>query len=302
MTELKKPISRDKVTESRKQIADPKSENYNVDKLGVNGDEIIEPDPIRVNSACEITRKGKNNQYIVMGRDRPAQRNTGYGSTGDTHANMIDIVVGMHSYDAEDDSYVDPHMLKDAARIYICQKTDIDKNFRLNGKQSRETAAIGMYADNIRVAAREHVKITSGHGKINSRGVQKGGVSFGIHLIANNRSSSLQPIPKGTNLAHALNRLTNHVHELNGIVERMLKEQDRFNKALKDHTHFSPFFGMMTSPSPECMLHGQLTVWQHLLITKTDLRLNRTNLTNFEQNYLKKGGKGYINSYYNKVN
>lgn len=302
MTEIKKPISRDKVSESRKKISDPKSEHYNVDKQGVWGDEIIEPDPIRVPANCEIIRKGKNNQYIVMGRDRPAQRNTGYAATGDTHANMIDIVVGMHSYEAEDDTYIDPHFQKDAARIYICQKTDIDKNFRLNGKQSKQTAAIGMYADNIRIAARETVKITSGHGKKNSRGAKKDSVHFGIHLIANNHSPSLQPMPKGKNLAHALSRLTNHVHELNGIVERLLKEQDRFNKALKDHTHFSPFFGMMTSPSPECQLHGQLTVWQHLVIGKVDLRLNRTNLTNFEQNYLIPGGKGYINSYYNKVN
>jgi hypothetical protein len=95
--------------------------------------------------------------------------------------------------------------------------------------------------------------------------------------------------------------MVKHVENLHAIVERILKEQDRYNKVLMNHVHFSPFGGI-TSESPECWLHGQLTSWTLLNISKTDIRLSRTNLTNFQKSYLEHGGKFYINSYYNKVN
>lgn len=302
MKEITDPIHLENVAPSRKKLVDPKSPHYNSDFDGVNNSERIEPSPTRIRAKGEIEAKGKGNSYIIWGRDRPRQRTTGHGGSGDTHANMIDIVVGMQGYAAKDNTYIDPDFQKDAARIYISQKANIDNYFQLNGVNSKATAAIGMYADNVRIAARENIKITTGVGKKNAKGTKIQSVQFGVHLIANNRANELQPIPKGDNLREALVKLANHVGDLNSIVERLLKEQDRFNKALKDHIHFSPFFGMTTSPSPECQLHGQLTVWQHMFISKTDLRLHKTNLNSWRNNYIEKRGKGYINSHYNKVN
>ena len=74
------------------------------------------------------------------------------------------------------------------------------------------------------------------------------------------------------------------------------------NKALKDHWHISTMPGMRTSPSPEVLLTATQTILRHLQKTKMSLRNNRTNLQNFEKNYLSEGGAGYINSRYNKVN
>lgn len=299
---IDKKIDLKHVSDKRKRVVDKNNPAYNINKEGIYGDERIEPDPHRVMAPCEIVHKGKNNNYIVFGRDRPGQRNTGYAATGDTHASMIDIVVGMQAYDAKDDTFIDPDFQKDAARIYISQKTDIDENFLLNGVVSEATSAVGIHADNVRIASREYVKITAGTSDSNSKGQSIDGSLFGIHLVANNDVNDLQSMPKGENLARALKRIVAHVHNLHAIVERMLKDQDRFNKALTNHVHVTPFFGMLTEESPECLLHGQLTTWYHTSITKKDLRLSRTNLENFRKSYLEHGGKYYINSYYNKVN
>lgn len=302
MKEIKDKVDLEYASKEKRDIVDPQNAYYNIDKEGIYCDPRVEATPERVKAGCEVVFGGRNNNYIVLGRDRPGRRDSGYGGSGDTHASMIDLVAGMQASEARDGTFIDPDFQKDAARIYISQKTDIDENFRLNGVLSEATAAIGLMADNIRIASREYVKITAGTGSgTNSRGHSLGSSNFGVHLIANNDATNIQPIPRGNNLASAMKRMVKHVENLHAIVERILKEQDRFNKVLTHHVHFSPFGGI-TSESPECMLHGQLTSWTLLNISKTDLRLSRTNLGNFQKSYLEHGGKFYINSYYNKVN
>ena len=301
MSDLK-PIDLRNLNEKKKNFCTPGHPEYRLELQGVFGDKRIEALPARVATPCEVEIRGKNSNYIILGRDRPGRRDQGYAGTGDTHASMIDIVVGMQAYDAADDKFVDPDFQKDAARIYISQKTDIDKNFRLNGKSAEATAAIGMYADNIRIASRENIKIVSGVGKKNSRGISLDSSKFGVEVIANNDAAGLQPMVKGTNLELALKKLISHIHDIYAVIERLLNEQDRLNKAITDHQHFTPFFGKASGPSPTCQLYGLQTIWHHFTYTKFDIRMARTNLQNFENNHLKSGGKGYINSYYNRVN
>jgi hypothetical protein len=240
-----------------------------------------------------------------MGRDRHRSRNTGYGGKGDTQASMIDIVVGRMAHEPKDDVWVDPNFSKDSARIYISQKTDVDKNFSLVAGSlglSRAKSAIAMKADDIRLISREGLKIVTGYGDTNSQGADISSVKYGINIIANNDDTDLQPMPKGNDLVKAMSKLTHHVAKLNGIVDGLLVEQDKLNKALKDHWHISTMPGMRTSPSPEVLLTASQTILRHLQKTKMSLRNNRTNLQNFEKNYLSEAGSGYINSRYNKVN
>ncbi len=275
------------------------------EKKGVFCDNMAEPIPKYAQAPCEVIYQGKNNNYIVMGRDRHRSRNTGYGGKGDTQASMIDMVVGRMAHEPKDDVWVDPNFSKDSARIYISQKTDVDKNFNLVAGSlglSRAKSAIAMKADDIRLISREGLKIITGHGDTNSQGADISNVKYGVNIIANNDDEDLQPMPKGDNLVKAISRLTHHVAKLNGIVDGLLLEQDKLNKALKDHWHISTKPGMRTSASPEVFLVAQQTILRHFQKTKMSLRNHRTNLQNFEKNYLSEGGAGYINSRYNKVN
>ena len=96
---------------------------------GLSGTSMAEPVPKFNQADCEVVSKNDHNAWIVLGRDRPASRASGYGGEGATGAGTIDLVVGRMSWNPKSDIYVDPNFESDAARIYISQKTDIDKNF-----------------------------------------------------------------------------------------------------------------------------------------------------------------------------
>jgi len=167
---------------------------------GINCGNIREAVPHFVKADCETVIPGKNNSYIVLGRDRPGSIHSGYGGKGNTQCGMIDIVVGrMHPIPKEEFKYegddkvsqvqVDP-MLRpyatsptstkvpasfatDAARIYISQKTNIDENFGLpDGRvgPSLAKSGIGIKADAIRIMGNEGIKLITGPDKVNSFG------------------------------------------------------------------------------------------------------------------------------------
>src|SRR5690606_205536 len=150
--------------------------------------------------------------WIVLGRDRPGSRITGYGGRGDTQAGSIDLVVGRGSWLAKshnDDGekmYAEPNFDFDAARIHVSQKTDIDKNFNLvpgNVGDSRTRSGIGIKADGVRIIGREGIKLVTGVDRVNSQGGDIESVR-GVDIIANNDDRDLQPLVKGNNLTEAL--------------------------------------------------------------------------------------------------
>lgn len=301
---MKKAVDRKTITEEKSSSLSTGNKNFDALRNGVFCSELAEPIPNFVQADCEVKIKGKNNNYIVMGRDRNGSRNSGYGGKGDTQASMIDIVVGRMAEAPSEISYVDPDFEVDAARIYISQKADIDEYFGLaTGSGNAKTkSAVGIKADALRLVSRENIKIVTGVDNKNSQGGSTDTSKFGVDIIANNADSDLQPMVKGDNLVKAMKRLTLHVAKLNGIVEGLLIEQDKLNKEIKDHWHISASAGLRTSASPVLQLVAPITISRHLSKTKTSLRTNRTNLENFEKNYLSQGGRGYINSRYNKVN
>lgn len=281
------------------------SKPFNSHREGVFCGELVEPLPNFVQANCETIYSGKNNSYIVMGRDRPRSRNSGYGGRGDTQASMIDLVVGRMAHAPLDGVYVDPNFNTDSARIYISQKTDVDKNFGLTRGTSGSSiskSAIAMKADTLRLIAREEIKIISGAAEANSQGGDISFERFGISLIANNNDAGLQPIVKGDNLVKAVSSLSTHVSRLSGIVEGLLMEQDKLNKSLKDHWHVSPFDGKRTSSSPTVKLQAAATIKRHATKTAVSLKTMKINIVNFQKNYLSPNGAGYINSRRNKVN
>ncbi len=300
----KKAIDINNISEEKKATFESGSPRLSASRKGVFCGNLVEPIPTFALAKCETVYAGKNNSYIVLGRDRPRSRNSGYGGKGDTQSSMIDMVVGRMSDKPVDNVIVDPNFSNDAARIYISQKTDVDKNFGLapGSGQSRAKSAVALKADAIRLISREGMKLVTGVDDKNSQGGSTESTKYGVDIIANNADSDLQPMVKGKNLVEAMKRLAHHVAKLNGIVEGLLVEQDKLNKEIKDHWHISASPGVRSSTSPALKLTAPITIMRHLTKTKTSLRTHRTNLENFEKNYLSSDGRGYINSRYNKVN
>ena len=214
-----------------------------------------------------------------------------------------------------DDSFgqsklLDPSFQRDAARIYISQKTDIDKSFGITkGKVGnfQNRSGIALKADGIRLLSREGIKLVTNNDKYNSKGIEP--TSCGIDLIALNNSSDLQPIPKGENLRSSLEKLTKHVMDLNKCVTGFLLYQMKMNLAIKRHVHVSPFQADPDSPPLLTAPSKILDVISGPYIMKDlqgnidgSLEINRKELEKFKLKYLTKGEKHYINSAYNHTN
>lgn len=249
---------------------------------------------------------GLDNTYIVLGRDRPGGWSSGYGGKGDLKAGAIDIVTGrLSAMDARLSSGpVNPNTVADASRIYLSQKSDIDEAYNIcDGVtgQSVALASIAIKSDAVRIIARESLKIITNPDKRLSNG-EPTYMKHGVQLIANNDSTDMQPIPKGYNLIKSLNSLVSHINDLNGIVMNFLKSQQEFNKAISDHTHFSPFYGMKTSLDPlVCLDHVGVNL-QQLLLVEQGLKSNTNNLTAWKTNYTSTSGPEYINSVFHWLN
>ena len=304
---------------------------------GVAGNVMPEPMPKRIDAPNEkvITGQGgqQTNAFIVLGRDRPRSRASGYGGDGDTQAAAIDIVVGMQGASAQrvneegERVYADPDFEKDAARIYISQKTKIDENFKLTSGFVGNTyprSAIGIKADQIRLIGREGIKIITtaggdgGYGPVDAKNSQNGDTEIlsggGIDLIAGNKTEGLQPIPKGDDLSKALIELANLIDKLAGVVHDGFLYQMKYNLNVAKHWHFSPFFAIPVTLSMECVISGVQTMKDHFTKTQKDLLVLRGmpkptslspkpgGLLGWKNNYCEAWGDGYFNSEHNNTN
>ena len=189
---------------------------------------------------------------IFIGRDRPDSAASGYGGDGVTGisspgSGRVDIVVGRMASvrdgkGVKHGTFVDNSFAADAARIYVCETTDVDKNFGLvDGLVGNAVAksAVAVKGDHARIIGREGVKIVTGKmnnvkgyglkGEPNSKG-GKLPVAPGIDLIAGNNTSPytvrgpnllpetierLQPVVVGYNMRDCL-------LELDGILDDIM--------------------------------------------------------------------------------
>ena len=280
-------------------------------RSGIGGTSIPESVPGFNEVSSEHVISNKHNAYVVLGRDRPGSRLSGYGGRGDTHCASVDIVAGRMGYLARSESkdgqkiFVDPNFKVDAARIYVSQKTDVDKNFQLaKGSFALSTtrSAVALKAEGIRIIAREGIKLVAGAEETSSQGSKITKSVYGINLIANNDDSNLQPIPKGDDLVELLIKIIEHVDKVTGIVDGFLMSQIKFNTALGTHIHISPFMGIPTLPSALASGAATMSAVEKLTLIKTSLISEKINLINAKVNYLTPVGKKYINSLYNYSN
>jgi hypothetical protein len=288
-------------------IKNPNSANA---ELGKRNETLYEPENnfIFDNTNSEKVIRGQNNTWIVLGRDRPSDRESGYGGIGAKKAGTIDIVAGRLSVENAKNlntKVVNASFTADASRIYISQKTDIDKNFNISAGVSGNSvgnAGIGIKSDDIRIIARNTMKLVTG----TDNSLSNGKPTFnkaGVQLIANNDSEDMQPIPKGINLELCFRELKDIVIELNGHLKEFIDIQTQFNAAVASHTHRDHFNAIqLVSPSgeilkqfPNALLRTNVLEWQKL----TDHILS---LTNWEAKYLAANSSDYINSTFHYLN
>ena len=176
-------------------------------RQGIDNGNIREPLPELDRAPCERVRQSKNNSFLVMGRDRPAGRSSGFGGRGATQCGRIDLITGIgSSFKREDGSYgppnknmiLSPNFALDAARIYISQKAHIDSYMGIaeispeHGTENR--SAIGLKADCVRIHGRQDIKIVTGRSRLEGTGKDGERLSTGgkidgigsISLIAGN--------------------------------------------------------------------------------------------------------------------
>lgn len=284
---------------------------FKVSSKGIAGDNIAEGVPNYLQAPSEKVIGNTNNSWIVLGRDRPRSRLSGYGGKGDTQCGSIDIVVGRMGHRARkvdangEQLWVDPDFKRDAARIYISQKTDIDENFGLaDGKvgKSKTKSGIALKADDVRLIARQGIKLVTRTDVMNSQGGKVQTIP-GIDLIAGNNDEDLQPMVKGNNTKIALERIIHHIDKLNGIVDAFLMAQMEMNEAATHHFHYSPFFALPTTPAIDVLVpKGIKTQIDLLSKVKRSLVAHKANLAAFKITYLNPAGSKYISSRYNNVN
>ena len=277
---------------------------------GVFCDYMTEPIPTFMEANCEkIINRG--NSWIVLGRDRPASRASGYGGQGHTQASSIDIVVGRNPNSTVS---VDPSFSNDAARIYISQKTDLDINFGITPNpatpdnpwqaiksqlNSRSVSGIGIKADAVRIVGDMGIKLVTRTSATNSKG---GSIApNGIELIANNDDNDLQPMIKGKNMVEALAGLEEKISKLSALVLNFMKEQASYNNTIAAHTHVAPPAGP-TTPSIELVpagINAAITTAEAMV----DNFKGRMNMNiSWHNKYLSPISSKYICSKYNKVN
>ena len=193
---------------------------------GIAGANYPEAIPSYEKADCERVYKGKNDSYIVLGRDRTGTLLEGYGMKGEPKCSSIDIVVGRWSglapkvNEKGKENKVHPNFTADAARIYISQRTDVDSAFSLaKGKvgMHKDRSAVALKADGIRIMGREGIKLVTGIDPKNSKNIEFS--KYGIDLIAMNNDIDLQPLVKGKNLEMCLKRLWYHVDSLAEVVQ-----------------------------------------------------------------------------------
>jgi len=287
---------------------------------GIDNSIMAEGLPIYNEAVNEIVEKGRNNTYIVLGRDRPGSKTSGYGGLGASHCGAISLVAGRRGQKAADIDdkgnimYADPNHRTDAAFIYISQKTDVDINLNLaDGKVGNAIAksAVVLKADNLRFISRQGVKIVTGtDDKLSTDGPSE--AVYGVDIIAGNNDKDLQPMVKGDNLIECLGELKEEISKLNGALTGFVNYQKDFNLATLNHYHISswalgPTSPTIITPGDPLSTQGPKIIKKQTERTLRTLSNQRYNLNRLETTYLRRGhakdGKtNYINSLYNNVN
>ena len=230
-------------------------------KRGVNDGlfctDVQEKLPRREKGGCEKVYKGKNNAYIVLGRDRPTTIVSGCGGAGQTQCGMIDMVVGLNALPSSKKrkkgeepagprDVVSPSFATDAARIYMSQRCasrgGIDAYLGLSRTKSPSAmnkSAIALKADHVRIVGRESVRIYAARaqsfqgfglgGEHNTLGGSIGKTT--IELVAG-REEDLQPMVLGDNLVKYLKDKDDTLSDILRIVIEIVNQLSELNSSV----------------------------------------------------------------------
>tara|TARA_Y100000592_G_scaffold100573_1_gene181258 strand:+ start:2727 stop:3623 length:897 start_codon:yes stop_codon:yes gene_type:complete len=265
---------------------------------GFYNSNIVEPNPIYNSTPIEKVVQGNNNTFIIMGRDRPRGKSSGYGGNGHSHAGCIDIIAGMTGImcrEVEDGVAVvtDKSPELDAARIYISQKTNIDDNFSLvdgNIGNMRGGSGIAIKADGVRIIGREGIKLVTGGNVYNSPGLNISDTVQGIDLIAGNDDSKQEPLVKGDSLQTALYEMAELISDTHALLTDFMIQYTAL---------VTPIAAGAVDPAVKGSAAGQAV---GLGILTAKMQNHEKNLFYWVNNYLFPWGEGYINSDYNTTN
>jgi hypothetical protein len=332
------PISKSKTTkkardlsgmrQDRREKYDSLTELEKAEKKinGVFGNKRMQAMVKREDTSSEkiVSRGTDNNAFIIIGNDRVGKPHTGYGGKGHTQCDAIDIVVGMGGHsprevdNSEKDIITNPNFFLDSARIYISQKTDVDKNFGIGefgraeeneqddkddnelGKHGAKSAVVAK-ADNLRFIGRESIRLVTGTDAQNSQGGDVLAKS-GIEIVAMNDTTTLQPMVLGDNLITLLSMILDQIAAIGKIGHGAAKYQMKMNQATQQHIHISPFFGLPTLPSQVTQAGGIKCDIEIASKTELSTLKSLTNLQGIKHNYLTESGENFILSRLNKVN
>lgn len=242
---------------------------------------------------------------IVLGGDRVSTPDSGYGGLGFSDSSAIDIVCGrgktIDPQDREAAILVNPDFFSDAARIYMSEKTDVDKNFALaKGTigESVSESAIALKADSIRIIGVSGVKIVTRANPTNSNGVESG--VKGIELIAGNDDTYLQPMVKGDNLVKCLVEITEVISHVKAQVHSVMKFLNQFVDNYNNHIH--PTAVGPSSKSPNAIIIKALFSGQNTIHSAEDEYLSNL-ISSIRSDYMNNPDhSSNILSPYNKTN
>tara|TARA_R100000808_G_C2155305_1_gene167405 strand:- start:4517 stop:5446 length:930 start_codon:yes stop_codon:yes gene_type:complete len=196
--------------------------------------------------------ENRHNASIVLGRDYE------YDDLNDTSIGMVDISAG-RTGNMDDGERSGGSLISDAAKIYISQKTDIDRLYGFTPKKSSTSrSAIGIKADAVRVISRDPsagIKLIvqpdsfgSTAGK-NSQGGSATGVQGGVEILGPGKEIS-QPMVKSDDLAKSLAKLVNYIEQIEIMVWDFVSYQKKFNSAVSQATDIEAFYAQKGIPDP----------------------------------------------------
>ena len=285
-----------------------------------------EPLPKYLAADCEAvlpSSDGHWGSYIVFGRDRPSHATPagdGYGNKGHTGAAMLDLVVGRNVAGplkdiipaADDETKVvpgiPPNFERDAARVYISQKSDIDEYFELTkgtvgappGK-----SCVALKADGIRILAREGIKIISGLDEYNSRSAKNSAMK-GINLIYGNKTDGadyeLQPMVRGRNLRLGLNSMADMIGTLSGMIADICMALIKLAIDYATHMHIGNFGAPAPALPPTAINAGMTLIMDAVEVVANKAVNFQTKHAIWKTNYTNPLAGKYINSKWNHVN
>lgn len=267
--------------------------------------------------------KGPINTFIIMGKDRNIGPESGYGGLGYTGCSAIDIVAGLGgstilpSTRYGNVALTPKNFRDDASRIYLSQMTNIDKYFNIpeiatsfKGKKitledSTGTAGIGIKSDNVRIIARENIKIVTFHGGFNTlaRRSKNNGIDIiaGVNAVSGNPSLSVQPMVKGKNLVECLQALIRKIINVEAELSTFMETQSKINNSIHTHQHVT---GAPTTPTSQMMCGAEdiALKMKPLVDTIPDMIKNMISQSAFPAMYFNIGHPKSILSKFNKVN